>query len=109
MGNDRIWKNQEAKLERKRRFLAARSAVEDYRRNQDTSGFPDIRYRIICESNPYDFSGYGWPQLNPVFTKEEYDRFEAAYRETPAGQTDKWYKPYEPTPDPPEEPGSEIL
>ncbi len=80
--------NYKVKEENRRVHSAARSALEQYRRSGDASGFPDLRKRILG-IHGLSLAGYNDDEVNPRLTQEEFNRFKAAYEASDAGKSER--------------------
>ena len=85
MGNDRFWKNQDAKAKNRQEHFDARSALRRFREDGDVSGFPNLQRRVLG-IHGLNLSGYGDNDVSPRLTQEEFDRFKAAFEASDEGK-----------------------
>lgn len=103
MGWRHQYNNQRAKEQDQHAHIVACWALEDFRSQPETNAykFPDLRKWVMrrCYGNDepnLNLSGYGFDDVNPRLTIEEYRRFEEAYKATEAGKADPVYATRQP-------------
>ena len=89
MGRDRQYQNYLAKERAKKQHSSARWALEDFRKSGDPSGFPNLEIHILGSRRGLSLSGYGYEDVSPRLTQEEYDRFKVAYEASDEGKEER--------------------
>lgn len=84
--------NMDARDRNRREHSAAYWALEDYRRDGNPSGFPNLRRYLCGKCGSLSLAGFRYEEINPRLTQEEYDRFEEAYKATEDGKNDPVYQ-----------------